>query len=521
MTIHKSYFSKNNTLLSNSYVNTAKNPVTEIYYGGKNSRYTCVATNFTGDTCVNDNGVAVTGFTRTRINNSYSRFIFDLDLTDLIEKYNDKTINLVGGCLNSGATHTLKMVNTSTFDDELLNTITSKGNRRATSFELVLVQLTGSTSASTWSEGVGYDYSDMSSDFEGLEDKSYSERPSNWYYENTLNSWTCNGAYDWNSSLCVSPHIIARQTFDNGNENIEMDMTSVINNILTGNTTSYGYAIGFVKEIEALTGLTESYSTGFFTKYTQTFFEPYLETNYDDFIDDARNFFYEGKTNCLYLYVNAGGVPTNLDSLPTVTIYNSSGELLYTLQSSQVTKGVYCVCFSIPCDTYSTPCIFTDRWSGISIDGNCQTDVTNRFTLKSSSGYFEIGTNVGLPKHYGYSVSGIKRDEKIVNGDIRKVIVSARKQYTTDVPQPVSDISYRLYVKQGTTEVETHPWTKVNIANNQNYFLIDTGDMIPNEYHLDIRAVSNLEVNTYYQTLKFQVVNQANYFGNPPSNYRQ
>ena len=122
---------------------------------------------------------------------------------------------------------------------------------------------------------------------------------------------------------------------------------------------------------------------------------------------------------------------------------------------------------------------------------------------------------------YGYSVSGIKRDEKIVNGDIRKVIVSARKEYSTEVPQPISNIQYRLYVKQGTTEVETHPWTKVNRANNQNYFLIDTGDMIPNEYYLDIQAISDLEVNTYYQTLKFQVVNQANYFGNPPADYRQ
>jgi hypothetical protein len=518
MTIHKSYFSKNNTIISNSYTNTAKNPVTEIYYGGKNSTYTCVATNFTGDTCINDNGVSVTGFTRTRINNSYSRFIFDLDLTDLIEKYNDKTINLDGGCLNSAATHTLRMVNTSTFDERLLNTVTSKGNRRATSFDLVLVKLSGSTGSSAWAEGVGYDYSDLSSEFAGLDDKSFSQRPSNWYDESSINKWDCPGGYSWSS---CTPTVISRQSFNNGNENIEMDMTAVINDILTANTTNFGYAIGFVNELESLTGLTESYSTGFFTKYTQTFYEPYLETNYDDYIDDSRNHFYEGKTNCLYLYVNAGGVPTNLDTLPTVTIYNSSGELLETLEASQVTKGVYCVCFSIPCDTYSTPCIFTDRWSGLVIDGNCQSNVTNKFTLKANSQYFEIGTNVGLPKHYGYSVSGIKRDEKIVNGDIRKVIVSARKEYTTEVPQPISDIKYRLYVKQGTTEVETHPWTKVNRANNQNYFLIDTGDMIPNEYYLDIQAVSDLEVNTYYQTLKFQVVNQANYFGNPPADYRQ
>ena len=176
---------------------------------------------------------------------------------------------------------------------------------------------------------------------------------------------------------------------------------------------------------------------------------------------------------------------------------------------------------TVPCDEYVTPCLFTDRWSNLSIEGNCQSDVTNKFTLLPNADYFNIGTNAGLPKHYGYSISGIKMDEKIVNGDIRKVLVSARKQYTTNNPVALDSIKYRVYVKQGTTQVETQEWTDVNRAYNQNYFIIDTGDMIPNEYFIDIQAVSNLEKNTYFETVKFQVVNQANYFGNPPADYRQ
>lgn len=517
MSNHKSYFSKNNTLICFSETNTAKNPVTEIFYGGRASRYICQPTGISTDTCLNENGVAITGHTRIRINNSFSRFIFDLDITDLKEKVEDKSIILSGGCGNSATTHTLRMVNTSFFDEELLNTLTAKNSRRATSFKLVLLKLTGTTTGDDWSEGVGYDYTDQSSDFEGLNDKAYSERPSNWYQATTLESWNCDGGYTWNT--CV-PTIIDTQTFDNGNENIEFDMTSEINSKLTL-TASTGYAIGFVEGIENLTGLTESYSVGFFTKYTQTFFEPYLDTNYHDYIDDSRSFFYEGKTNCLYLYVNAGGLPVNLDSLPTVEIRDNSGTLINSLTASQVTRGIYCVCFSIACDTYSTPCLFKDCWSNLVIAGNCQTTICNNFTLRANEDYFNIGTNVGLPKKYGYSVSGIKRDEKIVNGDIRKVIVSVRKEYSTDVPVAVTNIKYRLYVKQGTTEVETTPWTNINRAYNQNYFTVDTGDMIPNEYYLDIQAVSNLEVNTYFQTLKFQVVNQANYFGNPPADYRQ
>ena len=89
--------------------------------------------------------------------------------------------------------------------------------------------------------------------------------------------------------------------------------------------------------------------------------------------------------------------------------------------------------------------------------------------------------------------------------------------YTLYEPQAIGGLKYRIYVAQGTTQVETTPWTSINKAYNQNYFLIDTGDMIPNEYYIDIKAESNLEENRYPEVIKFQVVNQANYFGNPPS----
>ena len=42
-------------------------------------------------------------------------------------------------------------------------------------------------------------------------------------------------------------------------------------------------------------------------------------------------------------------------------------------------------------------------------------DICNKFTLKANEDYFNIGTNAGLPKHYGYSVSGIKRDVVVEN----------------------------------------------------------------------------------------------------------
>jgi len=81
MSTHRSYFSKNNTILSNSYVNTGKSPYTQLYFGSS------------------DTVIASPGF---------SRFIFDLDLSQLVGKIQDKTIST--GCTGfSGITHTLKM----------------------------------------------------------------------------------------------------------------------------------------------------------------------------------------------------------------------------------------------------------------------------------------------------------------------------------------------------------------------------------------------------------------------------
>ena len=107
MSINNSYFSRNNTLISNSFVNTGRNPVMELFYG--------------------DGGlINPIGFTR---------FIFDLNLDLLKEKIND---GVVSTSCSQNTKHILRMKNTSYFDKDFLNGETSKGRLRATSFYLIL-----------------------------------------------------------------------------------------------------------------------------------------------------------------------------------------------------------------------------------------------------------------------------------------------------------------------------------------------------------------------------------------------
>lgn len=481
MSINNSYFSKNNTIISNSLTNTGRNPVTEIFYGS-------LAT--------------------SQYPNGFSRFIFDLDLSLLREKRLDGTISTTCSQI---ANHTLRMVNTSTFNLETLNTTTSQGRLRATSFDLILFRIPGSQ---LWDEGVGYDFADLIYNYSNS-DRNFSTRPSNWIQTTTLNNWTEPGIYN-NKNTGTVPYsgltIVDTQHFQFGNENISFDMTSEINNILNGTLTNVtGWGIAYLPQLENLTGLTENYEVQFFTRHTQTFYEPFLETSYDDIIDDDRNSFSLGKVNKLYLYLYEDGNPINLDQLPSVNIADANGTQILGLSTPyldvcQKTKGVYEVTIP-PLLGYQTPCSFFDIWSNLVLNGFPLPNVTNNFTVYPLKKSIQIGTTTQDPKVYGFDYYGIKQDEKIYNTDIRKVGVVIKQAYTTQKLLPNVNAYYRVYVREGQTEVQVQDWTKINRTPNEHYFMFDTRDKIPNEYYIDIKVISSGEINTYKKQIKFQIVN--------------
>lgn len=485
MSINNSYFSRNNTIISNSFVNTGRNPVTELFYG--------------------DGGIAnPTGF---------SRFIFDLDLTLLKEKI---TSGLISTNCDSNMKHILRMTNTSFFDKDFLNTKTAQEKFRATSFDLILFRIPyinlDPETPQIWDEGVGYDYYGGVTNIQN--DKNYSDRPSNWYQTTTIGVWeepgiynnTNTGTFNYNDLV-----IIDQQHFEFGDENIEFDMTNEINDLLIGGIPNcVGWGIAFLPQVENLSGTTGTYSVGFFTRHTQTFYEPYLETTYNDLIEDDRNSFSLGKVNKLYLYIYEDGDFKNLDELPMVSISDASGDPiggLTGLTTCHITKGVYEVTIP-PLLGYKTPCIFTDTWSNIKMNGFTLPNVINEFVIYPIQKNIQIGIITNDPMIYGFDFFGIKQDEKILNTDIRKVGVIIKQAYTTNKMLPKIEGYYRVYVREGQTEVQVQDWTKLNRTPNEYYFIFDTRDKIPNEYYIDLKVLSSGEVNTYKRTIKFQIVNK-------------
>lgn len=475
MIIH-TFLDKSNTLIRGNLINTARNPIAELYYGGE---YDDSISGSTIDTL------------------EYTRHIFHFDETDLRNLYSGKTLPDI-----TKMTHTLKMTNTGIFDADLLNTTASNGMQRTCSFDLILFRID-----QDWDEGTGYDYQQSALTY-GSND--FATVPSNWSYSQTLISWSGgSGVYSGSPSGIT----IATQHFDWGNENLEMDITDAVNAIITGDT-NYGFGIAFDRMYEQ-TGAENLKYVGFFTRHTQTFYEPYIETTYSEKIKDDRSDFYLDKPNKLYLYVNLGNEPTNVDDLSNMSViindHNGYQFSSYTgNQITQVTKGIYSIDITVPTTTAYTDCIgFTDTWIGIAINGVSRPDVELDFVLKDSSDYYNIGNNDTLPQTYGFTVHGIKMDEKIIRGDIRKILVSARIPYTINQKSIIDNLQYRLYVKEGRSEVTVFDYEDVERAFNNNYFLLDTNSLIPTTYYIDLKLESNQQITTLKNVINFDIVSQS------------
>jgi hypothetical protein len=152
--------------------------------------------------------------------------------------------------------------------------------------------------------------------------------------------------------------------------------------------------------------------------------------------------------------------------------------------------------------------MFTDTWSNLKLGGFNLPNQINEFTVYPLRKSIQIGTNTNDPAQYGFSYYGIKQNEYIFKGEVRKVGVIIKQAYTANKQLPNVDAQYRVYVTEGTTEVTVQDWTIINRTPNEYYFMFDTRDKIPNEYYIDLKVTTSGQVNVYKQQINFLIVNQ-------------
>jgi hypothetical protein len=461
MSYFRSYFEKNNTIIKNSQANTAKNPTTEIFYGS-----------------------------------AFSKFLFKVDFTDLKNKVNSGEL-----VVDSNTRHTLHLTNTIFGDEGQKGLNRTTGRDRTSSFDLIVFGL-----SQYWDEGLGYDYTDSSYDFVNG-NRTFDERPSNWFYRTTLNQWPVAGVFH-DSPTIISGYTGNKIHMDNGNENIDFDITPYVNGIISGDT-NHGLGLSFAVVYQYLTPDRDQ-SVAFFTKYTQTFFEPYVNSHFEDTIMDNRDNFVEKIEQNLYLYVTKGTNFYNLDSEPTVDILDSNGSVitgLSGLTTTLIRKGVYKVTFTITTPECDGKKFFTDHWKGVILDGNTISGgVRQKFIPKPYTAGFTIGENQTELQRYAIQFFGIKQNEKIVSGEIRKVVVTFK---SIDIPKTVllDEVYYRIYIEEGTTQVMVHDWTLLD-KTNENSFQLDSSYLIPRQYFLQIKGKTHTEEIYYKESINFEIVSE-------------
>ena len=454
MSYFRSYFEKNNTVLKKSYVNTAKNPTTEIFYGSL-----------------------------------YSKFIFKVDFTDLKDKIDNGDL-----VISPNTKHYLKMTNTVIGDSKLIGQSTGSGRNRATSFDLIVFEI-----PEYWDEGVGFDYEYTNNDLMG--NKTYDTRASNWFNRTSTTGWTTDGIYSGNT-------VVGTIHFDNGNENIDLDITNYVNRIILSGRTDYGLGVSFDYPYLTLSPDNDQ-AVSFFSKYTQTFFEPFVETVFNDRIDDNRESFIGERQNNLYLYVTKGTNYYDLDSNPTVDILNSSSlpiSGLTGLTTTKIRKGVYKVAFGLTGQLCDGKRFFYDKWKNLSIDNIQIGDVTQKFIPKPFTGGYTFGSNPTDTKKFAIQFSGIKQNEKIKRGELKKIVINLRSisQSKTELYE---DVYYRIFVKEGKTNVIVYDWTQFDLT-NENSFYLDTSYMIPREYFMEFKTKTHNEEMFYDEYVKFEILSE-------------
>ena len=465
--ITKTYLSKANTIIRNSSANTSLNPVVELNYG-----------------------------------NMLTRAIIYFDHTKLKKLVEDKTYPDI-----SKLKHVLKMTNTSSLTYKKINNLcldTEKQfyKERAISFDLIFFLIN-----KQWDDGRGFDYV---MDMHDNGKKSFSCDASSWYQYKNFFKWDEEGVYSTDTlskeldkftsqNGNLSKIIIAQKHFQYGNEDLEVDITDTVNKFINDEIPNYGIGIAFSPRFEELETCLSQY-VGFFTQHTHSFFEPYVETTYDEYIEDDRTNFYLDKDNKLYFYASVGGNFVNLDELPTCTVNGQTYEV------KQSTKGIYYIELNLSSNEYEEDTMLYDTWSNIKYNGKEFKDSELSFVTKASDKHFSFGLPIqNEDTEYVPSIYGIGDHEEIKQGDIRKVNIECRIPYTSNQLLATEGMDYRIYVLEETKQYEVIPWTKVERGFNENYFLVNTNEMVPSRYYVDIRIHRNLELINHFKILEFDV----------------
>jgi hypothetical protein len=457
MSVFRLYPSKSNTIAGNSFqnLNSGQNAIADLWYGGGGT-----------DTAPDKR-------------NSFSRFLVKFDLSELQKKFDNKEINE-----NLVSSYKLKMKNSKPTDlvleDEYEYDILYK--KIATSFDLICFPIN-----KYWEEGRG---SELATEvyISRIKGSLLTKGVSNWNKATTENSWDEPGIF---LNPTASTQFYSTQHFDLGSEDIDMDVTNIVRDWLSGGSENNGIAIAYSRYYEILSTDTR-YICSFFTDKTNTAFKPCLDVIYNQTIQDDRKQVSNNRQSNLFLYTFSGHNFVNIGNLSAVTVDIKKGNsIIYSgLTPNQLFTGSYYVNVLMSGATPGE--IYTDEWKNISFSDYDLQNIEQTFQIQSN--YYT--SNKPSINEYALEVYGIEQGSIISQDDMIRIYCDLRVNFSTKKPTTSYSLKYKMIMNN---QVEIIPWTEVNQAvmdNCQtNYFDIDASWLLQNQTYQIVFKISEMGTN--------------------------
>ena len=236
----------------------------------------------------------------------------------------------------------------------------------------------------SWEEGTGLDmeeYLDITHDGVGA----------NWQRASDAAAWTTAGG-DYHTAAYSPGTTMPKYnvTFAKGDEDIELDITSMVEEWLIGtytHRTNYGIGLAMSTSQEAATR--SYYTKKFFARSSEFFFKkPYIEARWNKTKKDDRGNFYSSSSlapatdnlNTIYLYNYVRGKLTNIPDVARGAIYvrlytgAATGTVIVSTPQSPVTgghvsAGIYSASFAL---TTAATTVY-DRWYSFNLTASYHT----------------------------------------------------------------------------------------------------------------------------------------------------
>ena len=387
----------------------------------------------------------------------------------------------------------------------------------------------------SWEEGRGLDMEDFS-------DNTFGGLGSNWKNAASGTAWTNQGG-----DFLTSSGNTYSQEFDTGLENLNINITTLVEQWISGTQANYGVMVKLTSSNEAYfsssTGVTTDtvphnpngaitsyYTKKFFSRSSEYFFyRPNLEARWNDAIRDDRSNFYDSSSNLpadqnlhtIYLYNYFRGRLYDIPDVSTGSIYvrvftdSVTGSVLTTAPNTPVTggwvkTGVYSASFAL--DTTSSQ-VF-DRWYNSGLTTCYSTGSIDIISYQSSD-----------PAPYNIYVNKITNMKQSYSKDetARFRIFTRDKNWNPNIynvansyvePSIIESGSYKLYRLVDDLEIVSfstgsEKFSELSFDVSGNYFDFNMS-ILEQDYSYGIKlAFYNGDLDTYVEqpeTFKFRVI---------------